>query len=55
MGTTLTIKERAEMEAQYRRMLDDGLTVRQIADKLGISTQAVRKFLKVRGWTVKTS
>lgn len=53
MSTTLTIKERAEREQAYLQMIDKGMSVAEMAEKLGISKQAVRKFLKLRGWQVK--
>ena len=47
---TLTLQERQEREAEVRRMLDEGLTVNEMARKLGVSQQSMSKFLKRRGW-----
>lgn len=47
---TLTLQERHEREAEVRRMLDEGLTVNEMARKLGVSQQSMSKFLKRRGW-----
>ena len=53
MGTTLTIQERAKLEERYMAMIDDGLTVAEMAEKLEVTQQAVRKFMKLRNWTLK--
>lgn len=52
MGTTMTIEQRRRREAEVLAMIDDGLTVQQMASRLGVTPQAVRKFLNLRGWSV---
>jgi len=53
VGTTFTITQRAEREEEVRKMLKKGKTQREIASALGVTTQAISKFLKVRGWTTQ--
>ena len=53
MGTTLTIHERAKLEQRYVDMIDAGMTVAEMAEKLEVTQQAVRKFMKLRKWSLK--
>ena len=55
MSKTLTLKQRADRETEVSDLIAQGKTVAQMAEALSISTQAVRKFLKVRGWTISSS
>ena len=50
---TFTYRQRLEREAQVKQMVDEGLSIGQIARQLEISQQAVAGFLKVRGWKTK--
>lgn len=46
----LTLIETKDREDKVKSWLDAGLTVQQIADKLGISKQSVHQFCSLRGW-----
>lgn len=49
----LTYHAQKERDEQVLKMIEDGLSVNAIAQKLEISPKAVRKFLRVRGWKTK--
>ncbi len=53
MSTTMTIQQRAEREEKVKAMIGKRMTVAQIAGELGVTSQAVRKFLAIRGWHAK--
>lgn len=46
----LTLKETREREVLIKDWLDQGLGVTEMASNLKIRPEAVRKFLKLRGW-----
>lgn len=47
---SLSYQETKEREKQVRALIDEGLSVVDIARNLSIRPETVRKFLKVRGW-----
>ena len=53
MGYSFTKEERKTRETVVLEMINEGMTVRQMAAKLDCSTQAMHNFLNRRGWKVK--
>ncbi|MCP4466933.1 MAG: winged helix-turn-helix transcriptional regulator [Halieaceae bacterium] len=53
MGNTMTLKKRLDRENLVRARLVEGKSQREIAEELGVSVQAVNKFLRLRGWSSK--
>jgi len=51
---TFTLKERADRERRIKGMVEAGLSQSDIAAELGITPQAVSKFMAIRGWKIKT-
>ena len=49
----MTALKRLEREKRIKEMIEEGMSVSQMARELGISQQSVWKFLKVRGWKTK--
>ena len=49
----MTKEQTAEREKEVMAWIADGLGIREIANNLGVRQEAVRKFLKVRGWETK--
>ncbi len=47
---TMTHRERIEREGKVKTMLEEGLTINQMARELDLAPQSVQRFLKVRGW-----
>ena len=49
----LTLKKTKEREEQILKWIDQGLTINDMAQRLEVRPEAVRKFLKVREWETK--
>lgn len=49
-----TALDRMEREKRVQEMIEQGMSQNAMARELGVSTQAVQKFLKVRNWSTKT-
>ena len=49
----LTLKETRKREDQIKKWIDQGLTINDMAQRLEVRPEAVRKFLKVREWETK--
>lgn len=49
----LTLKETKKREADVQKWIDQGLTINDMAQRLEVRPEAVRKFLKVREWETK--
>lgn len=50
----MTAQERLKREAQVKQMVEDGLSINEIAKEVGVTGQSIQKFLKVRGWKTRT-
>ena len=47
---SLSYQETKEREAKVKGLIDEGMSVVDIARELDLRPETVRKFLKVRGW-----
>ena len=50
----LTLQETKEREDAVQAMIADGLTLREIANKLGVRVEAARRFMQLRGWETES-
>ena len=50
---TFTHRQREERQERVQKMIEDGMSLSEMARELEISQQAVHDFLKVRGWKTK--
>jgi len=55
MKGSFTVQERLDREAEVMAMLEAGKTRVEMAASLGISRQAMYKFLDIRGWKAQPS
>lgn len=54
MTGRMTAAQTTKRETLIKGLIDDGLTVNQIARRLDVSQQAIRKFINLRGWKTST-
>ena len=50
---TMTAQQKLEREKIVRELIDEGLSINEIAERVGVRQQSMQKFLKARGWKTR--
>lgn len=51
----MTAQDKMKREAQVKVLIEEGLSINEMAAKFGCSQQAMQRFLKLRGWRTKAA